>query len=52
MADLAQQAYEAYADSVGWRSYSGEQLLQWADLPDRIKDGWHAAVAAVVRQTI
>lgn len=41
---LAQQLYEAYGDSVGWKNYMGFPMPPWELLSDTVKDGW-AAVA-------
>lgn len=40
--------YIAYADAVGWRAVNGDQLPQWADLPDRIRSAWDDASYAIV----
>jgi hypothetical protein len=46
--NLAQQAYEAYGNEVGWVAHTGFPMPDWESLPDLQKDGWHAAVAKVV----
>lgn len=47
----ARAAYEAYALKTGGRSFAGENLAAWADLPERIKDAWRDAAIAAVRFT-
>lgn len=42
---LAEELFNAYGDEVGWRAYNGEQMKRWPELPDKVKDGWHAAAA-------
>ena len=41
MHNLAQEAYEAYGDEVGWVNYQGIPMPRWEDLTDKVKDGWH-----------
>ena len=48
MKTLAQIAYEAYGDTVGWVNYQGLPMPKWNDLPEIIKDAWLAAAKAVV----
>lgn len=43
-------AYEAYGDSVGWKSYNDETMQCWADLPQCIQLAWAVAAAKVTRQ--
>jgi hypothetical protein len=47
---LGQQAYEAYGDEVGWMNYEGKTMPAWIYLPNKIKNGWHAAAARIVEQ--
>lgn len=45
---LGQVAYEAYCEHTGWKSIrSGEELLQWADQSDAIKEAWEVSADAV-----
>lgn len=46
--NLAQEAYEAYANHTGWKSLAtGQQLPQWDALPDAIKEAWKVSAAWV-----
>lgn len=47
----ARSAYEAYALKTGGRSFAGENLAAWPDLPERIRDAWRDAAIAAVRWT-
>lgn len=42
----AERAYQAYGDSVGWKTFDGRDMPTWAQLPERIQQAW-AAVAQV-----
>lgn len=45
---LARVAYEAYCDSVGWKSaVTGQELPIYEELPDIIKAGWASAAYTV-----
>lgn len=44
---LARIAYDAYCESVGGKAFNGDDLPPFADVPQRIKDAWIAAVTAV-----
>ena len=46
--DLAEHAYKAYGNSVGWKTDNGLELLKFNDLPERIKAAWRAAVSAIL----
>jgi hypothetical protein len=41
-----QEAYEAYAEKVGWTAHTGRSMPQWHDLPTQIQDAWSAALGA------
>lgn len=43
---LAQTAYEAYAKSTGGKTFDGDNMLYWSDLPEPIQDAWKAAAVA------
>lgn len=45
---LAQIAYDAYGESVGWKNYQGLPMPSWEDLPPAIQQAWRAAVDAAV----
>lgn len=48
MKTLGQVAYEAYAESTGWKSaISGAPLPTWDAQADVIKTAWEAAANAV-----
>lgn len=49
--ERARAAYEAYALKTGGRSFAGENLASWPDLPERIRDAWRDAAVAAVRWT-
>lgn len=47
--NLAQEAYEAYANHTGWKSLAtGQPLPQWDTLSQAIKDAWMVSTAWVV----
>lgn len=47
--DPGQIGYEGYARQSGGVSWvTGGQLPEWADLPEKIRDGWRAAAVAVI----
>lgn len=45
---LAQIGYEAYGTEAEWKTYSGEPMPKWDELPAHIRQKWEAAVKAVV----
>ena len=46
---LGEIAYEAYADSVGWKNYLGKQMPGWHELPPLIQGAWrHAAWKVII----
>ena len=47
--NLAQEAYEAYANHTGWKSLAtGQPLPQWDVLPPAIQEAWTVSTAWVV----
>lgn len=46
--DLAQIAYEIYAERQNWKDMQGEQLTDWANLNSLIKSAWIAAIQTVL----
>jgi hypothetical protein len=45
---LGRAAYQAYCKAVGNKSVRGEELPQWEQQAEHIKDAWcEAAVAAI-----
>jgi hypothetical protein len=45
---LGRAAYQAYCKAVGNKSVHGEELPQWEQQAEHIKDAWcEAAVAAI-----
>lgn len=50
--NLAQEAYEAYANHTGWKSLAtGQPLPEWEALPQAIKTAWTVSTAWVVGKT-
>ena len=43
-----QIGYEAYAKAVGNKSWNSDSLQIWENLPQRIKNAWHAAAIAAI----
>lgn len=47
---LGKIAYEAYCDSVGWRSaISGAKLPTWQDQNEQIKQAWCESACGVIK---
>lgn len=47
--NLAQEAYQAYANHTGWKSLAtGQPLPQWDALPEAIQKAWQVSAAWVV----
>ena len=46
---LAQLAYAAYGNHVGWRNFQGEKMPYFEDLSPRIQEAWQAAAEMVVK---
>lgn len=44
---LAKVAYNAYGENRDWKTFSGDPMPRWIDLPAHIKLGWIAAADAV-----
>jgi hypothetical protein len=49
MGELGKVAYEAYGESVGWTTFSGQKMPSWQEQNDRLKLAWNAAAEAVAR---
>lgn len=47
--ELGRVAYEAYGDSVGWTTFSGQKMPAWEEQNERLKKAWNAAAEAVAR---
>lgn len=45
---LAEIAYEAYAKATGGKTFDGEAMLNWFELPANIQIAWRQAAWAVV----
>jgi len=44
--DIGRIAFEAYAESVGGKTYDGKDIPKWESVGKTVQDGWrHAAVA-------
>ena len=50
MVNLAQIAYEAYAEHQGWKNYTGGPIPPWDEVRRDIKEAWHAAVDAILEE--
>ena len=48
MVELAQHAYDAYGQAVGWLNYRGDPMPKWENLPPAIQAAWRAATQAIV----
>lgn len=46
-ARIAQDAYEAYADSVDNKNVRGDEMPAWDDLPTSVQNAWKLAAEAV-----
>ncbi|GAA5056390.1 hypothetical protein [Streptomyces similanensis] len=44
---LAQDAYEAYAESTDNKNVRGEELPEWGDLTTPVQNAWKLAAEAV-----
>lgn len=49
--EVAQAGYEGYAEFTGGKTFDGRDMPLWADLPDRTRLAWMAAVEAALRKT-
>lgn len=45
--ELAENAFIAYGNTVGWVNVAGKPMPQWAELGDTIRDAWKAATARI-----
>jgi len=45
---LAQIAYEVYAEHQNWKNYEGKPIPQWAEVRNDIKQAWITAITAVL----
>jgi len=43
----ARLAYTAYGKAVGFRSYTGEPMPSFDDLPARIRNGWQESTRII-----
>lgn len=50
MEDLGQVAYDAYGDSVQWRTFRGDRMPPWQVQTPRLKTAWGAAARAVSQE--
>lgn len=46
MNEIGRIGYEAYANSTGGKTFDGRDMPKWEELPQRIRDAWHAAGGA------
>ena len=52
MENIAKEAYEAYADGVGWKDPQGKRLPEWAGLTKDQQSGWCNSAHAVCEFTL
>lgn len=45
--ELAENAFIAYCNTVGWVNHAGNKIPSWPELGQPIRDGWKAAAAKV-----
>ncbi|MEV5819316.1 hypothetical protein AB0L22_09085 [Micromonospora haikouensis] len=45
--ELAQVAYQAYGEAVGFKNYLGDPMPTWDDLGDTIQQAWTGAAEAI-----
>lgn len=50
--EIAKIAYDAYGHSRDHRSYQGDPMPEWDELPDPIKEAWMEAAGAVIRELL
>jgi hypothetical protein len=46
---IAEKAYEAYGNTVGWKNFAGQAMPPFKDLPPTIQTAWEAACRAITR---
>lgn len=49
---IAQTAYDAYGNSVGWNNYQGLPMPSWDALPEKIQSAWIAATQTAVESHV
>lgn len=45
---IGQIAFEAYSESMGWKTYDGKDIPHWENLSSEVRQAWSAAARAVV----
>lgn len=45
--NLASDAYEAYGDNRGWKTYDDKPMPQWEELPKEIQTAWEVAESKI-----
>lgn len=45
---ITRDAYQAYGDLREWKAYDGKPMPRFEDLPDGIRDAWHAATVKAI----
>lgn len=50
--ELGRINYEAYGDSVGWTTFSGQKMPAWEEQNDRLKQAWNAGAEAVAQAVV
>lgn len=43
---LGRVAFNAYGDAVHWKTYNGQDMRQWDQVPQPLRDAWIAAATA------
>lgn len=49
---IAREAYITYAKSLNNKSWSGQELRLWEDLPEKVQKAWVEAAKRVVQYNI
>lgn len=47
--ELGRINYEAYGDSVGWTTFSGQKMPPWEEQNDKLRRAWNDGAKAVAR---
>ena len=48
--ELAEIAYDAYGETTNFKNFRDEPMLEWSELPLKIKQAWCEAVIAVEKK--
>jgi hypothetical protein len=47
---LGQIAFEAYNEAVGGKTWDGKPIPAWAEINEKVRNGWEQSALAVVRE--